>query len=1282
MVSRVYVEKKPGFDGEARALAAELRDIVGISGLTGVRLVNRYDVEGATDELFAACVPTVFSEPQSDTATFELPEANGAAVFAVEFLPGQFDQRADSASECIQLISQGERPAVRSAVVYYLEGDLADDDVEAVKRYVINPVEAREASLEPRDTLAMAFERPADVEVIEGFTAFSDDELARFIDERGLAMDLADIQFCRAYFAEEGRDPSITEIKMIDTYWSDHCRHTTFGTVLDDVEIADANVQAAFDRYLELRHELGRDEKPVCLMDMGTIGAKWLKKEGILTGLDESEEINACTIKCKVDVDGEEQDWLYLFKNETHNHPTEIEPFGGAATCVGGAIRDPLSGRSYVYQAMRVTGAADPTVPVADTIPGKLPQRKLVTTAAAGYSSYGNQIGLATGQVHELYHPGYAAKRMEIGAVVGATPADHVRRETPAPGDVVVLLGGRTGRDGMRRRHRLLQGPFRGVARELRRRGAEGQRARGAQDPAPVPPTAMLARMIKPLQRLRRGRRVRGHRRAGRRPGHRPGRRTEEVRRSGRHGAGHLRIAGAHGRGLGRPKDADAFIALAHEENLEATPVAQVTEEPRVRMHWRGDTIVDVSREFLASNGAPKHAAVAVPAPADESFAESACDRAFEATSELTDPVVDAVCDADSLEVSLAALMGDINRASNKGLVERFDSTIGAATVLMPFGGARQLTPALAMVAKLPVLGGKTTTVSGLSWGFNPYLSSYDPYAGAYMAVLDSVAKLVATGFERANMYLTFQEYFEKLRQDPERWGKPMAAVLGALMAQIDFGVGAIGGKDSMSGSFEDLDVPPTLVSFATAIGDIDRVTSPELKEAGDNLIWVSFEDALASSICAVFDAVEYLIGAGVVRACASGAYGGLAETLVKAAVGNGLGITVDEDIDMGQLFEPAYGTFVIELAAGEDAQSVVTRLEDAGLDANVDVVALGQVTSAYELACDGQVADLAVVQEAWERGSGIESVFPYRTSPEERAAAETVPAISFEGEAAPAYHGPALLGDTSGAPRVVIPVFPGNNCEYDSAAAFERAGAVPTVYVVNNLTPEAVAESTAELARLIRASQIVMIPGGFSGGDEPDGSAKFITAFFRAPEVTEAVRDLLQARDGLMLGICNGFQALVKLGLVPFGDIRPMDADCATLTFNNIGRHQSTLVRTRVASTMSPWMSRMEVGEMHTVAISHGEGRFVAPQPLLDSMIANGQVATQYVDAAGQPSMDLAVNPNGSVLAIEGITSPDGRVLGKMGHTERAGAGLYKNTFGNTYQPLFEGGVDYFRTK
>ncbi len=1271
MVERVYVEKRPGFDGEARHLLAELRDVMGIVGLEGVRVLNRYDAEGMSRELFEACVPTVFSEPQADVATFELPDTRGAQVLAVEYLPGQFDQRADSASECIQLISQGERPLVASARVYLLEGDLSDSDMAAIRRHLINPVEAREASLDLPATLALEQPVPAPVEMLDGFLSM--DEAARhaLIAERGLAMDESDLAFCQRYFAEEGRPPTITELKMIDTYWSDHCRHTTFGTELTDVDIADANVQAAFDRYLELRRELGREGKPVCLMDMGTIGARWLKARGIMTGLDESEEINACTVKVKVDVRGEEQDWLYLFKNETHNHPTEIEPFGGAATCVGGAIRDPLSGRSYVYQAMRVTGAADPTVPVADTIPGKLPQRKLVTTAAAGYSSYGNQIGLATGQVHELYHPGYAAKRMEIGAVVGATPADHVRRETPAPGDVVVLLGGRTGRDGI--------GGATGSSKAHSVESLESCGAEVQKGNAPVE---------RKIQRL-----------------FRRGDACRMIKRCNDFGAGGVSVAigeladgldinldavpkkydGLDGTELAisesqermavalAPEDVDAFIALAHEENLEATPVAVVTEEPRVRMHWRGDTIVDVSREFLASNGAPKHAAVAVPAPADESFAESPCDRAFEAVAELTDPVVDAVCEAGCLQTACEALMADINRACNKGLVERFDSTIGAATVLMPFGGARQLTPALAMVAKLPVLGGKTTTVSGLSWGFNPYLSSYDPYAGAYMAVLDSVAKLVATGFERRNMYLTFQEYFEKLRQDPERWGKPMAAVLGALMAQVDFGVGAIGGKDSMSGSFEDLDVPPTLVSFATAIGSVDRVTSPELKEAGSQLVWLTFEDSTAASLCATFDAVEHLIGAGVVRSCASGAYGGLAETLILMAVGNGLGAALTDEVDSGALFEPAYGTFVLELAAGEDAQSVVTRLEDAGLDANVDVVPLGTVTEVYTLTCEDAVVDLAAVQEAWE--SGIEGVFPYRTSADERVAAEEAPALSFDGVAPAVFPGPAIAR-----PRVVIPVFPGNNCEYDSAAAFERAGAVATTYVVNNLTPEAVAESTTELARLIGESQIVMIPGGFSGGDEPDGSAKFITAFFRAPQVTEAVRDLLQRRDGLMLGICNGFQALVKLGLVPFGDIRPMDADCATLTFNTIGRHQSTLVRTRVASTLSPWMSKMAVGDIHTVAISHGEGRFVAPPALLDSMIAGGQIATQYVDAAGVPSMDLAVNPNGSMLAIEGITSPDGRVLGKMGHTERSGAGLYKNAFGNTYQPLFEGGVDYFR--
>ncbi len=1236
MVSRVYVEKKPGFDVEAQQLAHELRDILGIERLEGLRLVNRYDVEGITEELFAQCVPTVFSEPQSDVAALEMPETDGAAVFAVEYLPGQFDQRADSASECIQLISQGERPEVRSAKVYVLEGALADDDVAAIKHYVINPIEAREASLEPRETLRMEQPVPPMVETVEGFLDLDEAGLAAFIADRGLAMDLADLAFCQRYFVEEGRNPTITEIKMIDTYWSDHCRHTTFGTVLDDVRIDDEAVRAAFEKYLAMRHELGRDEKPVCLMDMGTIGARWLKAKGILTGLDESEEINACTVKVKVDVDGEEQDWLYLFKNETHNHPTEIEPFGGAATCVGGAIRDPLSGRSYVYQAMRLTGAADPLVPVSETLPGKLPQRKLVTTAAAGYSSYGNQIGLATGQVNELYHPGYAAKRMEIGAVVGATPADHVRRETPAPGVVIVRLGGRTGRDGIggatgsSKAHKL---------ESLETCGAEVQKGN-----APVE---------RKIQRL-----------------FRRGDACRMIKRCNDFGAGGVSVAvgeladglfidlnkvpkkyeGLDGTELAiaesqermavalAPGDVDAFIALAHEENLEATPIAEVTEEARVRMVWNDATIVDVSRDFLNSNGAAKHQDVHV-------LPGSGYERTWE---------------GETLAERMHALVTDLNVCSNKGLSERFDSTIGAATALMPFGGSRQLTPALAMAAKLPVFG-ETTTVSGMAWGFNPYLTAANPFTGSYIAVVESVAKLAAAGFAREDMYLTFQEYFEKLRDEPERWGKPAAAVLGALMAQVDLGVGAIGGKDSMSGSFEQLDVPPTLVSFATAVGSIDRVTSPEFKGAGHRVVRIvpAGYDGVVPEAAGLLEAialVERLIGKGVALAVSTPGYGGAAEALFKMCVGNGIGVKLGDGVTSTALFAPSYGSFFVELADGAELPAA----SDAVL---IDEV--GETTEAYELSACGETISLADLQEAWE--AQLEPVFPYR------AEGDAVEPVSF-GSATPlTYNG------TIARPRVVIPVFPGNNCEYDSARAFEQAGAVVDTFVINNLTPDKVAESTAELVRLIKNSQIIMLPGGFSGGDEPDGSAKFITAFFRAPAVTEAVRDLLQNRDGLMLGICNGFQALVKLGLVPFGDIRPMDEDCPTLTFNNIGRHQSRLVRTRVASNLSPWLSRCEVGDVHTVPISHGEGRFVASEDLLVQLRDAGQIATQYVGADGRPSMDLDVNPNGSAWAIEGITSPDGRIFGKMGHSERRGAGLYQNVPGDLFQPLFEGGVGYF---
>ena len=1242
MVSRVYVEKKPGFDGEAKALERELRTLLGIDGITNLRIINRYDVEGIDEELFASCVPTVFSEPQTDDASADMPAAaDGATVFAVEFLPGQFDQRADSASECIQLISQGERPTVRSAKVYVLEGELSAADVDAVKHYVINPVEAREASLEPKATLATNVPEPEPVEVLEDFLGLNDKQLQAFIDERGLAMDLADIKFCQEYFGGEGRVPTITEIKMIDTYWSDHCRHTTFGTRLHHITSGDAHVKDAFARYERMRHELGRDQKPICLMDMGTIGAKYLKAKGILKNLDESEEINACTVKCKVDVDGHDEDWLYLFKNETHNHPTEIEPFGGAATCIGGAIRDPLSGRSYVYQAMRVTGAADPTVPVSQTLEGKLPQRKLVTTAAAGYSSYGNQIGLATGQVSELYHPGYVAKRMEIGAVVAATPASHVRRECPAPGDVIVLLGGRTGRDGI--------GGATGSSKAHNVESIEKDGAEVQKGNAPVE---------RKLQRLFRREDA-----------------CRLIKRCNDFGAGGVSVAigeladglhvnlnavpkkyeGLDGTELAisesqermavalAPEDVEEFLGYAREENLEATPVATVTEDPRLVMDWNGKTIVDVSREFLASNGAPKDQEVHVAAPS----------------------VYEHDWAGETLAQKLHNLVTDLNVASNKGLSERFDSTIGAATVLMPFGGKTQLTPTMAMAAKLPV-DGETTTCSGMAWGFNPYLMEADQFTGAYLSVVESVSRLVAAGFEHRDFYLTFQEYFEKLRDEPERWGKPMAAVLGALMAQVDLGIGSIGGKDSMSGSFEDLDVPPTLVSFATGLGHVGRVTSPEFKGAGHKVIAVLPNcDAdgitpLAKSLLAAYDVVEGLVGRGQALAISTPGYGAVAESLFKMCVGNQIGIEVEPNFTTEALFCPAYGSFIVEVS--DDAQ--LPELEQG-----VTVALLGTTTEAYELTACGETIDLSELQETWE--GAIESVFPYRAEGPKVQKLDFSVSEKQVSRPKPAIH--------VARPRVVIPVFPGTNCEYDTARAFRRAGAEPSVLVINNLTPEAVAESTHELARRIRESQIVMIPGGFSGGDEPDGSAKFITAFFRAPEVTEAVRELLQSRDGLMLGICNGFQALIKLGLVPYGDIRPMDETCPTLTFNTIGRHQSRLVRTRVASDLSPWLSKCEVGDMHEIAISHGEGRFVASPELVAELAAKGQIATQYVGEDGEPAMSLDVNPNGSVLAIEGITSPDGRVLGKMGHTERSGEGLYKNVPGNKFQPLIEGGVSYF---
>ena len=1232
MVYRIYVEKKKGFDHEAQNLLGEVHGLLGIQSVTGLRILNRYDVEGVSEELFRSCIPTVFSEPPVDDTCDHCPEAD--VVFAVEYLPGQFDQRAASASECIQLISQGERPTVRTARVYLLTGNPTEAELAQIKKYVINPVEAREASLSRKDTLQMDYPTPSAVETLTGFCELDEEGLANFVKEKGLAMDEADIAFCQNYFRFEKRDPTITEIRMIDTYWSDHCRHTTFGTILDEIEIRDVQVKKAFDNYLTMRKAVyaGR-KKNMCLMDLATIGAKYLASIGKLKNLDESEEINACTVKIKCDVDGEEQDWLYLFKNETHNHPTEIEPFGGAATCIGGAIRDPLSGRSYVYQAMRVTGAGDPLVPVSETMAGKLPQRKLVTTAAAGYSSYGNQIGLATGQVDELYHPGYVAKRLEIGAVVGAAPASNVRREVPAAGDIVVLLGGATGRDGCggatgsSKAHKL---------ESLETCGAEVQKGN-----APIE---------RKLQRL------------FRRP-----EATRLIKRCNDFGAGGVSVAigeladglaidldavpkkyeGLDGTELAisesqermavvlAPQDVEAFVKLAHEENLDATVVATVTEDPRLTMTWKGNTIVNISRNFLNSNGAEKRARVLV--------------------YDCQDYKVD--WQGDTWAEKMKNLVTDLNVCSKKGLSERFDSTIGAATVLMPFGGKYQLTPAQAMAAKLPV-SGETTTCSGMAWGYNPYLMEKKQYSGAYLAVVESISKLVASGFRYEDAYLTFQEYFERLGDAPERWGKPFAALLGALMAQVDLGVAAIGGKDSMSGSFENLDVPPTLVSFATAIGNTKNVISPEFKTAGSKVVWLypEYQDKLElrpepHSLKKLYKKVEELIASGKVKAAYTPGYGCAAEAVFKMCLGNRLGFALDAARDPENLFHPAYGSFILEV--------------DPELELDMGVT-LGTVTGTYALKMGGETIDLAALQEAWE--SKLEPVFPYRK------AGATVDKISYE---ATERKAPAI---GIAKPRVIIPVFPGTNCEYDTARAFARAGADPKVLVINNLSASAVAESCAALTQAIRESQIVMLPGGFSGGDEPDGSAKFITAFLRAPSVTEAVHELLQKRDGLMLGICNGFQALIKLGLVPYGEIRPITAECPTLTFNTINRHQSMLVNTRIASNKSPWLSRCSVDEVHTIAISHGEGRFVASDEVVKSLIENGQVATQYVDAAGQPTMDLRYNPNGSVLAIEGITSPDGRVLGKMGHTERSGDELYRNVPGNKYQPLFEGGVDYFK--
>ena len=1228
MVYRIYVEKKPGLAHEAAALLKELQGNLGITRLSGLRLYNRYDVEGIRKELFETCVPLVFSEPQLDEVTRELP--TGGTVFAVEYLPGQFDQRADSAAQCVQILSQGERPTVRTAKVYVLEGDLTEEDLAAVKHYVINPVEAREADLQPLETLQMDYAIPTTVAVEEGFTALDEAGLAALLKTLGLAMDLDDLKFCQRYFQKEGRDPTITEIRMIDTYWSDHCRHTTFLTTLDSITFEDPEIQAAYERYLAGRESLRRT-KPVNLMDMGTIAAKLLKNAGKLRKLDESEEINACTVKMTVEVDGKAEPWLLLFKNETHNHPTEIEPFGGAATCIGGAIRDPLSGRSYVYAAMRVTGAADPLKPLSETLPGKLPQRKIVTTAAAGYSSYGNQIGLATGMVDELYHPGYAAKRMEIGAVIAATPAENVRRECPAPGDQVILLGGRTGRDGC--------GGATGSSKShtvesIHTCGAEVQKGNAPEE--------------RKLQRLFRNPEA-----------------SKRIKRCNDFGAGGVSVAigeladgldidlskvprkydGLDGTELAisesqermavvvAPEDAEKFLALAAGENLEATVVAQVKADPRLTMTWNGHTIVDISREFLNSNGAEKHMTVSVPAP------------------HMTPAPV-----PETFQNGMEAQAGDLRFCSRQGLSERFDSTIGAGTVLMPFGGKFQRTPIQAMVHKISLEHGHTDDCSLMAWGYDPYLTSQSPYHGAYTAVVESVSKLIATGASFEDVYLTFQEYFEKPGHDPKRWGQPAAALLGAFAAQMDLGVAAIGGKDSMSGSFEDLDVPPTLVSFAVTTGKTGEIISPELKEAGHSVRWLRpayLQNGLPDpeSLKTLYHTVKALMESGKVAAAYTPTAGGVAEAVFKMAMGNGLGFIYEAGLTLSDLFTPHYGSFILEVT--DDVQAGVL---------------LGKVTEEPVLTFGGETVSMEALLSKYL--GKLEPVYPTHAQ-ESRDIPETFSAPATE------RLSPHVLCPK---PQVLIPVFPGTNCEYDTARAMEDAGAKAKIFVVQNRTASDIAKSVEDFSRLIGESQMIFLPGGFSAGDEPDGSGKFITAFFRGEAVKEAVQALLEERDGLMAGICNGFQALIKLGLVPYGRITEPDEKAPTLTFNAIGRHQSRLVRTRIASNRSPWLSKTKVGEIYTVPISHGEGRFLASDEVVAALAKNGQIATQYVDLDGKPTYDIAFNPNNSVRAIEGITSPDGRVFGKMGHSERIGAGLYQNVPGVFEMGMFQGAVEYFK--
>ena len=1262
-VRRIYVEKKAPYAVKAKELKEELKNYLGLSSVEEVREFIRYDVENISDEIFAKACKTVFSEPPVDDLyeeTIEIP-ANGH-VFSVEFLPGQFDQRADSAVQCVQFLKEDENPIIRTAVTYMLIGDITEEEMAKIKSYCINPVDSRETDMVKPETLVTVFDEPADVIIFDGFKDMPEDKLRELYDSLGLAMTFKDFLHIQKYFHDdELRDPSMTEIRVLDTYWSDHCRHTTFSTELTDVAFGEgyyrSPIETTYQSYLDTRAEIfaGRSDKFVCLMDLALMAMRKLKKDGKLNDMEESDEINACSVVVPVEMeyDGETvtEEWLVFFKNETHNHPTEIEPFGGAATCLGGAIRDPLSGRGYVYQAMRVTGAADPTVPVADTLKGKLSQKKLVRGAANGYSSYGNQIGLATGFVKEIYHPNYVAKRMEIGAVMGAAPRKNVIRETSDPGDIIILLGGRTGRDGC--------GGATGSSKVHTEASIETCGAEVQKGNAPTE---------RKIQRLFRREEV-----------------SKLIKKCNDFGAGGVSVAigeladgltveldkvpkkyaGLDGTELAisesqermavvvDAKDVEQFLAYATEENLEAVPVATVTEDPRLVLNWRGKKIVDLKRAFLDTNGAHQETTVKVDIPEKE-------DNYFE---KYAIPAVEEKVAAGDIKGAWLTMLNDLNVCSQKGLVEMFDASIGAGSVFMPYGGKYQLTETQAMVAKLPVLKGKTDTVTMMSYGFDPYLSSWSPYHGAIYAVVESMAKIVANGGDWSKIRFTFQEYFRRMTEDPSRWSQPFAALLGAYDAQIGFGLPSIGGKDSMSGTFNDIDVPPTLVSFAVDIAKAGEIVTPELKEAGNKLVYFEiekddFDVPMYEKVMELYNKIHELTNAGKIVSAYAVDSKGVAAAISKMAFGNKMGVAIDANVELADLFVNGLGNIVAEMV-GEDL-SVLDEME-------MDYTVIGTVKGQSAFIMGGETITMEEALEAWT--SKLEKVFPTKAV----KGTEAVESGIYKADSI------YVCKNKIAKPTVFIPVFPGTNCEYDSTKAFERAGANVITKVFKNLTAEDIRDSVAEFEKAIAQAQIIMFPGGFSAGDEPDGSAKFFATAFQNEKMKEAVMKLLNERDGLALGICNGFQALIKLGLVPYGEIVGQKEDSPTLTFNTINRHISKMVYTKVVSNKSPWLQGATLGATYCNPASHGEGRFVAPKEWLDKLFANGQVATQYADINGNISMDEEYNINGSYMAIEGITSPDGRCFGKMAHSERRDASVAINIYGEQDMKIFESGVQYF---